>query len=143
MPEGWSEVGVPLLRLLIAFGLGLPIGWERESRDRTPGLRTFPLVSLGACAFLLIGEQAYGESIEAQSRVLQALLTGVGFIAGGAILKSKKDVTGIATAVGVWLTTAVGAATAVGAYLIAVLLTVATVITLHFPHSTNAEAEEE
>jgi putative Mg2+ transporter-C (MgtC) family protein len=122
-----------LLRLGIAYVLGLPVGWERESRDRTPGLRTFPLVALGACAFLLIGEHEFADTPDARARVLQALLTGIGFLGGGAILKEKGEVHGVATATGVWITAAIGAASAHGEFLLAVVLSVLTTFTLHAP----------
>ncbi|MBF5042884.1 MgtC/SapB family protein [Aggregicoccus sp. 17bor-14] len=120
-----------LLRLAAACVLGLPVGWERESRDRTPGLRTFPLVALGACAFLLIGEHVFAGEADARARVLQALLTGVGFLGGGAILKEKGEVHGVATATGVWSTAGIGAATAHGEFLLALVLSLLTTLTLH------------
>lgn len=120
-----------LLRLAVAFVLGLPLGWERESRDRTPGLRTFPLVALGSCAFLVIGNNAFAGNDDAQARVLQALLTGVGFLAGGAILKQGGHVHGVATAAGVWITAAIGAASAHGEFLLAVILCGLTTLMLH------------
>ena len=124
-----------LLRLGAAFVLGLPVGWERELRDRTPGLRTFPLVALGACAFLLIGEHVFAGQADARARVLQALLTGVGFLGGGAILKDKGEVRGVATATGVWITTGIGAAAAYGEFLLALVLSLVTTLTLrvHLP----------
>ncbi|HYH95430.1 MgtC/SapB family protein [Hyalangium sp.] len=129
--ETWTELLTLLSRLGLAFVLGLPVGWERERRARGPGLRTFPLVGLGACAYVLIGGRAFADSEDAQARVLQALLTGVGFIAGGAILKRRAEVHGIATAVGVWITAAIGAAVAYGYPLLAVMLSLITLLTLH------------
>jgi len=129
--ETWTDLLTLLSRLGLAFALGLPVGWERERRAHSPGLRTFPLVGLGACAYVLIGGRAFGDNPEAHARVLQALLTGVGFVAGGAILKRRAEVHGIATAVGVWITAAIGAAVAYGQPLLAVVLAVTTLLTLH------------
>lgn len=123
-----------LLSLLLAFALALPVGWERERRHRTPGLRTFPLVALGACAYVLLAAAAFGDSQDAQARVLQGLLTGIGFIGGGAIVKYGSDVQGIATAVSIWITAAVGAAVALDHYALAGGLSAITLLTLHWLH---------
>ncbi len=120
-----------LLRLGAAYVLGVPVGWEREIRERTPGFRTFPLVALGSCAFLLVGERAFGDNVDARARVLQALLTGVGFLGGGAILKQGGHVQGIATSAAVWITAGIGAAVAHGEFLLGFLLSIATTATLH------------
>lgn len=97
-----------------AFAFALPIAYERHASDRPAGLRTFPIVALASCAFVLIGEQAFSGSPPAQARILQGLMTGIGFIGGGAILNSSNGdeghVTGIATAASIWNTGAIGAA---------------------------------
>lgn len=127
----WTELLNILLRVGVAFVLALPLGWEREVAARTAGLRTFPLVALGACAYLLIGQQALGDSAEAQARILSGLLTGIGFIGGGAILKGEKDVRGIATAASLWNTGAIGAAAAYGRYELGLMLSLGNLLTLH------------
>jgi putative Mg2+ transporter-C (MgtC) family protein len=132
IPNDLSETARILLRLGAAFLLALPIGWERELRERSPGLRTFALVSLGSCAYLLLGQHVFGPSLEAQARVLQGLLTGIGFVGAGAILKGERDVHGIATAASIWNTAAVGAAAAYGSFVLGVALSVANLATLHF-----------
>ena len=86
-------------RLAAAFALGLPVGWEREHRSFSPGLRTFPLVALGSCGFLLMGQSIFPTDAGAQGYVFQAVLSGIGFIGGGAIIKGKGEIQGIATAV--------------------------------------------
>lgn len=117
-------------RLAVAFVLGLPVGWEREHRALSPGLRTFPLVATGACAFLLIGQFIFPDDAGAQAYVFQAVLSGIGFIGGGAIIKGKAGIQGIATAVSLWTTAAVGAATAYRLYGLAVFLSLATLCAL-------------
>ncbi len=112
MEIDWIQVGSHLLHLLVAFLLALPIGWDREQATRSAGLRTFPLAALGSCAFVLIGRHALGDAPEAQARIIEGLMTGIGFIGGGAILKSKGSVHGTATAASIWNTGAVGAAVA-------------------------------
>ena len=127
----WTEILNILLRIGAAFLLALPLGWERGLTARTAGLRTFPLVAVGACAYLLIGQHALGESAEAQARVLSGLLTGIGFVGGGAILKTERDVRGVATAASLWNTGAIGAAAAYGRYELGLILSVTNLLTLH------------
>src|SRR5258708_31669586 len=90
------------LRLAAAYVLALPIGWNREQETHTAGVRTFPIVGVASCALALVGTSIQGASPDAYSRILQGLVTGIGFIGGGAILKDKGSVTGTATAASVW-----------------------------------------
>src|SRR5688572_18679126 len=99
-----------LLNLAVAFALGIPIGWERERHEVGPGLRTYPLLAMGACAYLEIGQFAFRDHIEGQARVFQALVSGIGFIGAGAIIKGRAEVHGLATAVSLWVTVSVGIA---------------------------------
>lgn len=117
--------------LALAYLLALPAGWNREQRERSAGLRTFPLVAVAACGFVLIGTAASGPGA-AQARILQGLLTGVGFIGGGAILKGRHQTHGTATAASLWATGALGAAVGYGLFGIAILLSLATFATLRF-----------
>jgi putative Mg2+ transporter-C (MgtC) family protein len=123
-------VGQQLLRLAVALLLALPIGWERETSARSAGLRTFPLVALAACGYVLVALRVVGDDAEGQARVLQGLMTGIGFIGGGAILKSSAHVHGTATAAGIWVTGAIGAASAYGQFGTAMLLSVSTIVVL-------------
>ena len=116
-----------LLALMLSFALALPIGWDREVRERSAGLRTFPLVALSSCAFVLLARSEFDG--DAQARIMQGLVTGVGFIGGGAILKSGDRVRGTATATSIWTTGALGAAVGYGRLEIAVLLSVMTFLT--------------
>ena len=125
-----SALGGHFVRLLTALVLALPIGWERELAARSAGLRTFPLVALAACGYVLLAIHVVGDAPEAQARVLQGLMTGIGFIGGGAILKSKEHVHGTATAAGIWVTGAIGAAAAYGSFGLAVLLSAMTMLVL-------------
>lgn len=118
-----------------AFVLALPLGWERHEQDRPAGLRTFPIVALASCAFVLIGERAFAPDPGAQARIVQGLMTGIGFIGGGAILKHDSTtgtVTGIATAASIWNTGAIGAAVAYGRLEIAVVLSAANFLILRY-----------
>ena len=116
-------------KILLAYGLGLPTGWERFKHDRSAGLRTFPLVSLASCAFLLVAAQPTLDTA-AQSRILVGVMTGIGFIGGGSIIKEADSVHGTATAAGLWNMGAIGAAVAFGNYGIALLLSGLNYLTL-------------
>ncbi len=117
-----AEILYHLVTLVAAVVLSLPIAWNRERATRQMGLRTFPLVALASAGFVLMGEVAMPDNPEAQARVLQGLITGVGFLGGGAILKQGLNVLGTATAASIWNTAALGAAVAHGGYEIAIVL---------------------
>src|SRR5688572_931295 len=95
-----------LARLAAAFILALPIAWDREQRERSAGLRTFTLVAVSTCGIFISARGALGGTPEAESRVWQGLLAGIGFIGSGAILKTKDGVRGTATAASIWNTAA-------------------------------------
>lgn len=123
----WTDAPDHLFRLAIAFVLALPIGWDREREERSAGLRTFPLVAIAACTFVIIADKVLGPSSSlAQARVLEGLITGVGFIGGGAIVKGAGRVSGTATAAALWVTGALGIAVAYGLYDLALTLSVVT-----------------
>jgi putative Mg2+ transporter-C (MgtC) family protein len=94
------------------------------------GLRTFPIVAMAACGFMLIAKDLPGASAETQARLVQGLIGGIGFIGGGAILKEGTSVRGLATASSIWGTGAIGAAVAFGREEIAVVLSVIMFLTL-------------
>ena len=112
-----------ILKLLAAFLLALPVAINREKHSRVMGLRTYPLMSMGACAYMLIGTGFIGDlSVDAQARIIQGLLGGLGFLGAGAIIQNNDRVEGTASAVCIWIFGAVGLACAHGQWLIAVVL---------------------
>jgi putative Mg2+ transporter-C (MgtC) family protein len=119
-----------LTALASAYVLALPIGWDREKEERSAGLRTFPLVALASSGFVQAAEHLTTTSPEAMARILEGLITGVGFIGGGAILKHGSTVQGTATAASLWATGAIGAAVGLGSYDVAITITVFTFLTL-------------
>ena len=121
---------VDFLRVGLAFLLAVPIGWERHESQRSLGLRTFPIVAMGACGFMLIAKNLPGADAESQARLIQGLIGGIGFIGGGAILKHGTNVRGLATAASIWCTGAIGAAVAFEREEIAVILSAVMFITL-------------
>lgn len=119
-----------LISLAVAYALALPIGWNREQEERSAGVRTFPLVAMAACGFVMIAIEVLGATSEGQARILEGLMTGIGFIGGGAILKQGNRATGTATAASLWATGAIGAAVGYGQLDIAVILSLVTVLSL-------------
>lgn len=118
------------IALAAAYLLALPIGWDRESEERSAGIRTFPLVAIASCGFIQAAETITIGSPEATARIVEGLITGMGFIGGGAILRLKDSVRGTATAASLWATGAIGTSVGLGAYDIAILLSIVTFITL-------------
>lgn len=115
-------------KILIAYLMTLPIGYLREREAHSVGVRTFPIVAIASCGYLLVSRT----NSDAFTRVLQGLIAGIGFIGGGAILKDGVTVHGAATAASIWNTGVIGAAVALGKYDIALILAVLNGLTLHF-----------
>ncbi|MCR6651862.1 MAG: MgtC/SapB family protein [Cellvibrionaceae bacterium] len=118
-------------QLGIAFALALPIAFNREHGSRGAGLRTFPLVTIASCAFMLVAMSVY-EGSEAEARVMYGIITGIGFIGGGAIVKESGRVGGTATAAGIWITGAIGISVAYARYEIAIVLSVMSFLIFQF-----------
>jgi putative Mg2+ transporter-C (MgtC) family protein len=127
----WHQIWSHFYHLAIAFILAFPLGWNREQRHKSAGLRTFPLVALGSCAYMLTGIQVL-DSTDAEARVMYGILTGIGFIGGGAILKDRGNVAGTATAASIWNTGAIGMAVAWDRYEIALVLSALNYLTFRF-----------
>jgi putative Mg2+ transporter-C (MgtC) family protein len=121
-----------LVALGIAYALAFPIGWNREVEERSAGLRTFPLVAVACCGLIQAAESIAAQNPEAIARIIEGLITGMGFIGGGAILRKDDSVRGTATAASLWVTGAIGIAVGVGSIDVAVMLTIVTVATLWF-----------
>ncbi|MDT8311637.1 MAG: MgtC/SapB family protein [Methylophaga sp.] len=107
----------------IAFLLALPIALNREYKGSGAGMRTYPLVTIACCAFMLVAMDVYTGS-DAEARVMYGVITGMGFIGGGAIMKQNNKIDGTASAAGIWLTGAIGISVAYARYEIAIVLSV-------------------
>lgn len=119
------------LKLGFAYILALPTGLWREREGHAVGVRTFPIVAIAACGYLMIMQDGTGpDTLAANSRVLQGLIAGIGFVGGGAILKEGMSVHGTAAAASIWNTGAIGAAVAMGRYEIAIALAVLNLFTM-------------
>jgi putative Mg2+ transporter-C (MgtC) family protein len=139
---GWNELPQVLLNLAVAFVLAIPVGWDRDRQDVGPGLRTYPLLAMGACAYLEIGQFAFREHIEGQARVFQALVSGIGFIGAGAIIKDRAEVHGLATAVSLWITVSVGIAASYRMYVLAAVVSGTTLVALRLLKPLKRHPEE-
>ncbi|MGZ4256837.1 MAG: MgtC/SapB family protein [Gaiellaceae bacterium] len=118
----WQEL---LLRLALAAALGGAIGFERELRDREAGLRTHTLVSLGAALFTIAGAYGFRDfhgSFD-PTRIAAQVVTGIGFLGAGAIIRQGLSVRGLTTAATLWVAAAIGLTAGAGYYAAAVITT--------------------
>lgn len=147
MEIDWVQLGDYLLKIGVAFALTLPIAFEREVATGDIGLRTFPIVAVASCGYVLVALAVLGTDAQAQARIIQGLMTGIGFIGGGAILKQGDYVRGTATAASIWTTGAMGGAVAYGRYEIAIIISIINLLTLHLfkplRHSLGGDGEEQ
>ena len=120
-----------LIRMVAAVLLGFLVGIQREKAGKPAGVRTHMLVSLGT-SIVVLACAGMGMQYDAQSRVIQGIVTGIGFIGAGSILKlnEERDIQGLTTAAGLWLTAAIGIACGVGTLGIALIASVLTVLVL-------------
>jgi putative Mg2+ transporter-C (MgtC) family protein len=117
------------LRLLGAAILGAIIGFERERHDHPAGIRTHLLVAVGAAAFTVLSIYSFGEGSD-PGRVAAQIVTGIGFLGAGSILKGGGTIHGLTTAASLWVVAAVGMAAGAGAWGVAIATTVIVVISL-------------
>lgn len=137
----WSELtsGLPdttqlahaIIRLVAAMLLGAVVGLQREHAGKAAGLRTHILVALGTALFVT-ASSGMGMSPDSLSRVVQGVATGIGFIGAGAILKlsATREIQGLTTAAGIWMTAAIGVTVGLGSLGLAILATIFTWIVL-------------
>jgi putative Mg2+ transporter-C (MgtC) family protein len=123
-----------ILRLLLATALGAGIGYQRERANKPAGLRTHILISLGAALFTVISIFGFGSGVD-PSRVAAGVVTGIGFIGAGVILRGVRGehVVGLTTAASIWAVAAIGMAAGVGMYLIATIVAAIAVLVLMIP----------
>jgi putative Mg2+ transporter-C (MgtC) family protein len=139
----WPRDLEDVVKILIAYLLVLPVGWYREREAHSVGVRTFPVVAMASCGYVLLGAASPHMTAEAQSRIIQGLVAGIGFIGGGAILKSDSHVHGVATAASIWNTGVVGAAVALDRYLLAAVLAALNLFALRVLLQVKAKLDEQ
>ena len=132
-----------VIHLLAAALLGALVGFEREKAGKPAGLRTHTLVCVGTAVFILSCSTA-AMSLDAMSRVIQGIVTGIGFIGAGSILKlsQEKDIRGLTTAAAVWMTAAIGVSAGLGSLGVACLSTLLALIILRVVGVIEARAEQ-
>ena len=118
-----------MIRLLLAAGLGAAIGIEREYRQKAAGLRTNILIALGSALFTTISLEMVPAGVDS-TRVAAQLVTGIGFLGGGAILRSGRSIHGMTTAATIWVNAAVGLAAGAGLFAMAIVGTTITLAAL-------------
>jgi putative Mg2+ transporter-C (MgtC) family protein len=130
LPDG-RTLSIVVIRIITAAVLGAVLGFQRERAGKPAGLRTHILVSLGT-AVVVLACSASGMDMAGESRVIQGIVTGIGFIGAGSILKvsEERDIRGLTTAAGLWLTAAVGVACGLGTIGIALIAAALAVIVL-------------
>jgi putative Mg2+ transporter-C (MgtC) family protein len=123
------ELADPLERLLLASVLGAVLGFEREWRQRAAGLRTNTLIALGSALFTLVSIRMTAGGGDA-TRIPAQIVTGIGFLGGGAILRGSGDIRGLTTAATIWVNAAIGVAAGAGFFMLAIASTVAALVVL-------------
>lgn len=123
-----------LFRLVLSMLLGGAVGAERKRKGQIAGIRTFTLISMGACLAMLLSiyvPQVYlGLKNGDPGRIAAQVITGIGFIGGGAMIHMKGAVRGLTTAAGIWMTAIIGMAVGIGMYLISISATALILLTL-------------
>lgn len=139
----WGQAGWYAFYIGLAFLLTLPVAIDRE-RSHHLGLRTLPLVAVATCAFVILARTQFA-STEAEARVVQGILTGIGFIGGGAILKSHGKVHGTSTAATTWCSAGIGVVCAYEQLVLGGLLAIANfaILTLLKPVKDGVHDDED
>ena len=130
---------IVLVRVFAAVLLGAVVGIERERAGKPAGIRTHMLVSLGTAVVVIACTDA-GMSLDGLSRVIQGIVTGIGFVGAGTILKlnEQREIQGLTTAAGLWMTAAIGVAVGLGILGVALIGTLVTVLVLVLEHFIDA-----
>lgn len=145
LTAGLADVGQierVMLRLITATLLGAVVGFERERAGKPAGFRTHILVCLGT-AIVVLACSGSRMDMDGLSRVIQGIVTGIGFIGAGSILKlsEERDIQGLTTAAGLWMTAAIGIACGLGTIGLALIAAVLTLIVLGVLRAIEARAE--
>ena len=127
-------------RLLLAAAMGAVLGLEREYRQKPAGLRTNILIAIGSCLFTILSMTLTAGAGD-QSRVAGQIVTGIGFLGGGAIMRNRNTVHGMTTAATIWVNAAIGIAAGTGQYLLATTTTALTLAVLVVLPSVEAYFE--
>ncbi len=123
-------------KLLLALVLGLALGFERTIAGKTAGMRTYALVAMGSCLLIIVAQSVTAYYIGSVNfdpmRLASGIVMGIGFICGGLIVFSDNRLTGLTTAAGMWVATAIGIAVGYGLFSIAIFASILTLFTFTF-----------
>lgn len=113
-----------IFRMLLSMALGVVIGAERKRKGQIAGIRTFALITMGACLAMLLSiyvpQEYMGLKNGDPGRIAAQVITGIGFLGGGAMIRAKGSVKGLTTAAGIWISAIIGMAVGVGMYVVAI-----------------------
>ena len=135
----WPDVDM-VLRLVVAALLCSIVGWERELADKPAGFRTLGLVGLGSALFAVLSSEAF-PGADVPTRLAAGVVTGVGFLGAGTIIRTGVNVRGLTTAASIWAVSAVGLSIGFGFYPIAIAGAVLSLFILHFPRRFRPDKE--
>lgn len=123
-----------VFRMLLSMLLGMIVGAERKRKGQFAGLRTFSLISMGACLAMLLSifvpQEYLGLKNGDPGRIAAQVVTGIGFLGGGAMIHMRGAVRGLTTAAGIWMTAIIGMAVGIGMYICALTATLLVLLTL-------------
>ena len=130
------EVNLPnsVFRLIVSMLLGMVVGAERKRKGQTAGIRTFALISMGACLAMLLSiyvpQEYLGLKNGDPGRIAAQVITGIGFLGGGAMIQMRGTIKGLTTAAGIWITAIIGMAVGIGMYTVSICTTCLVLVTL-------------
>jgi putative Mg2+ transporter-C (MgtC) family protein len=142
LPFEWSIHWYDLAKIVVSYVLAFPVGWEREKDDYSAGVRTFPLVATAACIYTLAPAGQPGAAASDIVRLAVGVMTGIGFLGAGVILRQGPHVHGTATAASIWNMGALGVAVACGRLDLALVMSLANYLTLKALRSFKRPDEE-
>ena len=123
-----------IFRMILSMALGVVIGAERKRKGQIAGIRTFALITMGACLAMLLSiyvpQEYMGLKNGDPGRIAAQVITGIGFLGGGAIIRAKGSVKGLTTAAGIWISAIIGMAVGVGMYVVAIGTTLLIMVVL-------------
>ena len=135
----WGDALDHLVHLLVAFILALPIAWNRAREEQSAGIHTFPLVAMASCGLVQTAISILGPGVPNHANILQGVVTGIGFIGAGAIIRQGDFTTGHATAASIWTVGIIGAAVGYGYFDIGIILAAANLAVLKFRAPSPAQ----
>jgi putative Mg2+ transporter-C (MgtC) family protein len=133
--EWWRLQAEMLARLLVASALGAAVGFERQRADKPAQTRDHLLVALGAAAFTVASIFGFGPGDP--GRVAAQIVTGIGFLGAGVIIRQGSTIVGVTTAASIWVAAAIGLAVGAGLYVVGVFAALLSVLALRLRHRTE------